>query len=78
MKLGLIINDFNWIGGSSDPGATLAGIAHTTENAGFDLIGVSDHVWQHPFMGGPEADELECYADACNLYPTPGMARKLD
>ena len=67
MKLGLIINDFNWIGGSSDPGATLAGIAHTTENAGFDLIGVSDHVWQHPFMGGPEADELECYGTLAYL-----------
>jgi F420-dependent oxidoreductase-like protein len=22
---------------------------------------VADHVWQHPIMGGPEADEPECY-----------------
>ena len=31
------------------------------EEAGFDLIGVADHLWQHPIMGGPEADVPECY-----------------
>lgn len=61
MKIGLIINHFDWIGSSKDPGAALTEIAHTAEDTGFDSIGVSDHVWQHPYMGGMEADELECY-----------------
>src|SRR5919202_1142441 len=61
MKIGLIINNFDWVGEASDPGAALAGIARTAEEAGFDSIGVSDHILQPPFMGGPEADELECY-----------------
>ncbi len=62
MKLGLQINNFGWPGGAVRLGPTLAEIARTTEEAGFDLIGVADHLWQHPIMGGPEADELECYA----------------
>jgi F420-dependent oxidoreductase-like protein len=62
VKLGVLINHFGWVGGSAEPGATLAGISHAAEEAGFDLLGVADHVWQHPYMGGPEADELECYA----------------
>jgi F420-dependent oxidoreductase-like protein len=61
MKLGLQINDFGWPRGAACLGPTLAEIAQTTEEAGFDLIGVADHVWQHPIMGGPEAEELECY-----------------
>jgi F420-dependent oxidoreductase-like protein len=62
MKVGLLINNFGWVEGSADPGATLAEIAHAAEGAGFDVVGVADHVWQHPMMGGPEADELECYS----------------
>ncbi len=61
MKLGLQINDFRWPGGAICFGSTLAEIARTTEEAGFDRIGVADHVWQHPIMGGPAADEPECY-----------------
>ncbi len=62
MKLGVLINHFGWVGGSAEPGATLAEISRAAEQVGFDLLGVADHVWQHPYMGGPEADELECYA----------------
>src|SRR5919199_560903 len=61
MKLGLQINDFSWPGGPARLGATLAEIAQAAEEYGFDRIGVADHFWQHPIMGGPEADELECY-----------------
>jgi F420-dependent oxidoreductase-like protein len=57
-----LINHFGWVGASAEPGAMLAEISHAAEEAGFDLLGVADHVWQHPYMGGPEADELECYA----------------
>jgi F420-dependent oxidoreductase-like protein len=62
LKLGLQINNFSWSGGPARFGATLAEIAHTAEECRFDRIGVADHVWQHPIMGGPEADELECYS----------------
>ena len=62
MKLGVLINHFGWVGGSAEPGATLAEISRAAEQVGFDLLGVADHVWQHPYMSGPEADELECYS----------------
>ena len=62
MKLGLQINNFNWPGGPARFGATLTEIAQTAEGAGFDRIGVADHFWQHPMMGGPESEEPECYA----------------
>lgn len=61
MKLGLQLNSFDWNGGSERFGRTLANIGRAAEEVGFDRIGVTDHVWQHPIMGGPEADEPECY-----------------
>ena len=62
MKLGVQLNSFDWTGGPVQFGSDLADIGKTAEEAGFDRIGVADHVWQHPIMGGPEADEPECYA----------------
>ncbi len=62
MKLGLQLNSFDWNGGPERFGRTLADIARTAEDADFDRIGVADHLWQHPIMGGPEANEPECYA----------------
>jgi F420-dependent oxidoreductase-like protein len=61
MKLGVQLNSFDWTGGPAQFGRNLAEIGKTAEEAGFDRIGVADHVWQHPIMGGPEADEPECY-----------------
>lgn len=61
MKLGLQLNSFDWAGGPERCAATLAKIAMTAEEAGFDRIGVADHLWQHPIMGGPVANEPECY-----------------
>ncbi len=60
MKLVLHINNFSWPGARFGP--TLAEIGGVAEACGFDRIGVADHVWQHPIMGGPETDELECYS----------------
>jgi F420-dependent oxidoreductase-like protein len=62
VKLGLQLNSFDWPGGPARFGDTLVEIARTVEDYGFDRIGVADHLWQHPIMGGPEADEPECYA----------------
>jgi F420-dependent oxidoreductase-like protein len=67
MKLGLQLNRFDWTGGPKRFGRTLANIAQAAEEAGFDRIGVADHVWQHPIMGGPEADEPECYTTLAYL-----------
>lgn len=61
MKLGLQLNSFDWKGGPERFGTTLANIAHAAEEASFDRIAVADHVWQHPIVGGPEADAPECY-----------------
>ena len=59
MKLGLQLNRFDWDGGPRRFASTLV---ETAEEAGFDRIAVADHVWQHPIVGGPEANEPECYA----------------
>ncbi|HEU5432928.1 MAG TPA: LLM class F420-dependent oxidoreductase [Thermomicrobiales bacterium] len=59
MKLGLQINNFAWSGGPERMGATLAAIARTADEAGFAVIGVADHLWQGPYLGGPLAPELE-------------------
>jgi F420-dependent oxidoreductase-like protein len=61
MKLGLQLNSFDWTGGPERFGSNLAEIGRVAEEAGFDRIGVADHLWQHPIMGGPEANEPECY-----------------
>ena len=62
MKLGLQLNSFDWNGGPERFASNLAEIGKAAEGAGFDRIGVADHLWQHPIMGGPEANEPECYA----------------
>jgi F420-dependent oxidoreductase-like protein len=61
MRIGLQLNSFDWAGGPERFGRNLADIGRVAEEAGFDRIGVADHVWQHPIMGGPEANEPECY-----------------
>ena len=61
MRLGIQINSFDWEGGPERFGNNLVDIAGAVEEAGFDRIGVADHLWQHPIMGGPEANEPECY-----------------
>jgi len=61
MKLGLQLNSFDWTGGPERFGSTLVDIAQTAEEVGFDRIAVADHIWQHPIVGGPEADAPECY-----------------
>ncbi len=61
MKLILHLNDFTWQVTPNHYGSTLAEIAWAAEAAGFERIGVADHVWQAPQAGGPEVPELECY-----------------
>jgi F420-dependent oxidoreductase-like protein len=61
VKVGFALGQFVWDGGPARMGRTLAEIATIAEDAGYDLIGVGDHVWQGPHAGGPEAPELECF-----------------
>src|SRR5256712_1755017 len=61
MKLGLQIPDFRWPGGPAQLGPTLATIARTADDAGFDSIGVMDHFFQIGRVGPPEHEMLEAY-----------------
>ena len=57
MKIGLDIADFTWPAGPARLGSTLADIARTADQAGFDSIWVMDHFWQIR-MNGPEHHEM--------------------
>ncbi|HEX5403961.1 MAG TPA: LLM class F420-dependent oxidoreductase [Pseudonocardiaceae bacterium] len=61
MKIGLHIPDFTWDGGDSAIGPTLAKVARTADEAGFDRISVMDHFFQIAHHGPPEHAMLEAY-----------------
>ncbi|MEA2595873.1 MAG: hypothetical protein QOF01_2342 [Thermomicrobiales bacterium] len=61
MKLGLQIVDYTVQGGPAHLAQALAEGARTAEAVGFDAIGVADHLWQNPHIGGPEREHLEAY-----------------
>lgn len=62
MKLGLHLNATDWDGGPAHFGGRLTEVVQAAEAVGFDAIAVTDHVWQHPIMGGPERSQVEAYA----------------
>jgi len=59
VKFGLQINQFTWPGGAVGIGPTLARVARTADEAGFDSIWVMDHFFQIRGLGPPEAPMLE-------------------
>lgn len=59
MRFGLQINQFTWPGGAAAIGPTLARVARTAEEVGFDSIWVMDHFFQIRTLGPPEAPMLE-------------------
>ena len=59
MRFGLQINQFTWPGGAAAIGPTLARVARTADEAGFDSIWVMDHFFQIRQNGPPEAPMLE-------------------
>src|SRR5207244_13029673 len=61
MKLGLDIADFTWPAGPAKLGSTLADIARTADQAGFDSIWVMDHFWQIRMNGHEHHEILEGY-----------------
>jgi F420-dependent oxidoreductase-like protein len=61
MKVGLQIPYLSWPGGAPELGSTLAEIARTADNAGFDSIWLMDHFFQIPGVGRPEQEMVEAY-----------------
>lgn len=61
MKLGLHIASTAWRGAPGRIGPVLAQAVEAAEAAGFDALSVTDHVWLHPIMGGPELPQVEAY-----------------
>ena len=59
MRFGLQINQFTWPGGAAAIGPTLARVARTADDAGYDSIWVMDHFFQIRGLGPPEAPMLE-------------------
>ena len=51
MKLCLQPNGLERTGGPEQFARILAEITRAAEDAGFDRIGVTDYLWQHPIMG---------------------------
>jgi F420-dependent oxidoreductase-like protein len=62
MKLGITISDFTWPAGSARLGSTIADIARTADQAGFESLWVMDHFWQIRGIGPPEHEMLEGYS----------------
>ncbi len=59
MKIGLQVPSFTWPGGDAAIGPTLARIAETADNAGFDSLWVMDHLYQIRGVGKVEEPMLE-------------------
>lgn len=59
MKFGLQISSFTWPGGAPELADTLARVARTAEDVGFDSIWVMDHFFQIRSVGRPEEPMLE-------------------
>ena len=75
MKIGLQIPWFTWPGGAKEIGPTLATIARTADQGGFDLIGVMDHFFQIGSIGPPEQEMLEAYTTLGYLAANTSRAR---
>jgi F420-dependent oxidoreductase-like protein len=67
MKIGLHIPDFTWQGGDAALARTLAEVARTADEAGFDRISVMDHFFQIMVHGPAEHAMLEAYTALGNI-----------
>lgn len=61
LKFGLLVSRFNWSGGSESIGPTLAEIARSAEESGFDSLWVMDHMIQIPQVGAAWDPMLDSY-----------------
>jgi F420-dependent oxidoreductase-like protein len=75
LKIGLQIPSFTWPGGAKEIAPTLAKVARTADEGGFDLIGVMDHFFQINSLGPPEQEMLEAYTTLGYLAANTSRAR---
>jgi len=75
VKLGIQIPDFTWAGGPEQLGATLATVARTADDAGFEHIMVMDHFFQIQSVGPAEHEMLEAYTTLGFLAAHTSRAR---
>src|SRR5216684_1097552 len=75
MKIGLTVPDFTWPGGPAKVGSTMAEIARTADQAGFESIWVMDHFWQIRGNGPPEHEMLEGYTALAFMAGLTSRAR---
>jgi F420-dependent oxidoreductase-like protein len=61
VKLGLQIPSFTWPGGPAEIGPTLATIARSADDAGYDSVWVMDHFFQIRGVGAVGEPMLEAY-----------------
>ncbi|MBI4933657.1 MAG: LLM class F420-dependent oxidoreductase [Actinobacteria bacterium] len=62
IRMGLQIPSFTYPGvGTADLFETIAGIAVTAEQSGFDSVYVMDHFYQLPLIGSPDENMFEAY-----------------
>jgi F420-dependent oxidoreductase-like protein len=61
VKLVLHLSHYNWPAHPRGLRGMLADIAALADAGGFGGLATADHLWQHPMVGGPEADCLEAY-----------------
>jgi F420-dependent oxidoreductase-like protein len=75
VKLGIQIPDFTWAGNPEQLGATLATVARTADDAGFEHIMVMDHFFQIRSVGPAEHEMLEAYTTLGFLAAHTSRAR---
>jgi F420-dependent oxidoreductase-like protein len=75
MKIGLQIQSFTWPGGAAAIGTTLARIARTADDVGFDSIWVMDHFFQIRGVGPTEDPMLEGWTTLGFLAANTSRAR---
>jgi alkanesulfonate monooxygenase SsuD/methylene tetrahydromethanopterin reductase-like flavin-dependent oxidoreductase (luciferase family) len=56
VQLGLHLNGYDWAGGAARLDPMLGEIARAAEDAGFDRIGVANHVWRSSYRSGKRHD----------------------
>ncbi len=75
MKIGLQIPYVTWPGGAKELAPTLAKIARSADEGGFDLVGVMDHFFQIPVVGPLDNEMLESYTTLGYLAANTSRAR---
>jgi F420-dependent oxidoreductase-like protein len=77
VQIGLQIPDFTWPSGPEKLGTSLATVARTADEAGFEFLAVMDHFFQIPVVGPSEHEMLEAYTTLGYLAGQTSRAKLL-